>query len=151
MLLVPVQCRVCSQIYLESALVVVAGNVPCECGGIARALSGQAYAADDESLFAAVVSSLASSGVSALSAPQLLVALDDRMSVPPGAALHRLSDLRPGLAVIELIAMDDAEMARKAESMFETVLEALASTRTHSDLVPRIDTAPMHRHGGGNH
>jgi hypothetical protein len=150
MLLVPVQCRVCSQIHLESALVVVAGNVPCECGGIARALSDRAYTADDESLFDAVVSSLASSGVSALSAPQLLVALDARMSLPPGAALHRLSDLRPGLAVIELIAMGDAETARKAESMFETVLEALASTRSRSDLAPRLDSAPSRSQGGGN-
>jgi hypothetical protein len=134
---------------LESPLVVVANNVPCECGGIARALSSDVYTADDESLFDAVVSSLSSAQVSGSMAPQLLVAIADREALRPGAALRRLSDAVPALAVIELIVMGDAETARKAEAMFETVLEALAATRSHSDLAPRWHADRPKRQGGG--
>lgn len=148
MQLVPVRCRGCSSIYLESALVVVADNVPCDCGGIARALTSAAYTTDDESLFDAVVSSLLTAEVSSATAPRLLVALEGRDSFAPGVALGRLRELVPELAVIELIVMGDAATARKAERMFETVLEALAATRSRSDLAPRPDVEPASHRAG---
>jgi hypothetical protein len=141
---VPAYCRSCRDFYLESLVVVAADNVLCECGGIARVLPGGRYAAADETLFDAVVSSLESAGVSWMTAPELARALDSIDSEPPGTALARLARLVPALAIIELIVGGDARAARTAESMFATVLEAIAATRSRSDSAPRITpTSPV--------
>lgn len=147
--LVPVQCRGCSRFYLESAWVVVAGNVLCECGGIARALPSRSYTARDESLFDAIVSSLAAVEISSLTAPALLVTLHGRQAEAPGAALSRLTELEPRLAVIQLLVAGDPEVARQAEAMLESLLEAIAATRSRSDWAPRSVTTAQKRHGSG--
>lgn len=136
--LVPAYCRSCAHFYLESLLVVAEGNVLCDCGGIARVLPGDHYTGADETLFDAVVSSIENASVSWMVAPELLRALDGRVSEEPGAALARLAQLVPSLAIIELIASGDATTARTAEAMFATVLEAIAGMRSRSDTAPRF-------------
>lgn len=140
--LVPAYCRTCRHFYLESLVVVAADNVLCECGGIARVVSGERYTDADETLFDAVVSSLESAGVSWMNAPELVRALGGRESEEPGTALARLARLVPSLSIIELIAGGDARTARTAESMFATVLEAIAATRNRSDTAPRFVAEP---------
>lgn len=140
---VPAYCRSCKHFYLESLVVVAADNVLCECGGIARVLPGDRYTAADETLFDAVVSSLESAGVSWMSAPELVHALSDRDSEEPGVALARLARLAPALSIIALITGGDARTARKAESMFATVLEAIAATRSQSGFAPRFVADPL--------
>lgn len=144
--LAPAHCRTCGHIYLESVIVIAADNVVCECGGIARVLSDARYRHQEESLFDAIVASLVAGGVSCLTAPRLSRALDGAPADRPGAALSRLAVLLPSLAVIELIAGGDETTARTAESMFGVVLDAIASTRSHSGFMP----AAAAKAGGGD-
>lgn len=140
--LAPAHCRACGRIYLESVIVIAAGNVVCECGGIARVLSGSRYRPQEESLFDAIVASLIAGGVTSMSAPRLTRALDGSgVSEPPGAGLYRLSELMPSLAVIALIAGGDPGTARTAEDMFGVVLDAIASTRSHSGFISAANGA----------
>jgi hypothetical protein len=140
--LVPAYCRSCARFYLESLVVVAADNVLCDCGGIARVLPGDRYTRADETLFDAVVSSLENAGVSWMVAPELSRCLDGRESEVPGTALARLARLVPSLSVIELIAGGDPRSARKAESMFSTILDAIAALRSRSGTAPRLVLDP---------
>lgn len=136
--LVAVHCRQCACFNLENVVAVTEGNALCECGGIARVLPGGPYTSADESLFEAVVMCLESAGVTWMNATALSKALEGRDERAPGAALHELTRLLPSLAIIELIATDSPLRARRAEGMFEGVLDAIASTRSGSGIMPRV-------------
>ena len=147
--LVPAHCRNCGRFFLESPVVVAADNVLCECGGIARVLGGDRYGGGDEALFDAIATSLETAGVSWMIAPQLARALDGRENQAPGVALAKLTQLAPTLSVIKLIAADDPRMARKAESMLATLLDAMAASRSRSGVAPRLATTPEEAKGSG--
>jgi hypothetical protein len=146
--LVAVHCRKCACFYLENVVVVVAGNTLCECGGIARVLSPQVYTPADESLFDAIVTSLDLAGVSWMTATELSKKLEARDLRAPGEALRELTRLVPGLSIIELIATDTPLRARRAEAMFESILDGIATTRSHSGIAPRFSAAAPSRKAG---
>ncbi|MDF3064487.1 MAG: hypothetical protein K0R38_88 [Polyangiaceae bacterium] len=134
-------CRQCACFYLENSVTIVEGNALCECSGIARVLPGGPYTAADESLFEAIVMCLEAAGITWMNANQLSAALVGREGRAPGDALHDLTDALPSLAVIELIATVNPLRARRAEGMFEGILDGLASTRSRSGVAPRFNAA----------
>jgi hypothetical protein len=132
----PVHCARCRCFSLEPEHLVIEGHLLCGCGGIARALPGERYTSKDETLFDTVVTSLSVADVSSLRAPALAATLHGREALRPGEALSKLAELEPALAVMELIATSEPRLARKAESMFEILLAAIATTRSRSGIVP---------------
>jgi hypothetical protein len=136
--LVAVHCRSCSCLYLENAVAVTADNALCECGGIARTIPGPRYSRGDETLFGALVRSVEAAGVSFMSAPELATILHESELSTPGRALETLARRLPAFAVVQLIVEGNPAQAGRAEAMLESILDAIAATRSRSGFLPRI-------------
>jgi hypothetical protein len=138
--LVAVHCRSCSCLYLENAIAVLADNTLCECGGIARMIPGPRYSRGDETLFGALVRSVEAAGVSFMTAPELATVLHEREVSAPGRALEALARRLPALAVVHLVVDGNPDQAGRAEAMLESILDAIAATRSRSGFLPRVGT-----------
>lgn len=136
--LVAVHCRNCACLYLENAVAVTAENTLCECGGIARTIPGPRYTPADETLFSALVHSVEAAGVSFMSAPELATILHERELTTPGGALATLARRIPALAVVQLVVEGNPAQAARAEAMLESILDAIAATRSRSGFLPRV-------------
>ena len=136
--LIPIYCDACERSRLVDESSISSGVVSCrDCGGAARSVPGSRYGQDDLKLYDQLAALLREAGISVANAAQLqgrLVGTADE----PGARLLKLADTLPTLAGLAAIARREPHEVRKAEGMLGTLLDAIASQRRRSGLLPAV-------------
>ena len=117
------------------------GHAHCSaCGGRARTLPGESYAAEDASLFDELRTALQHAAISPANAALLAAELDVRNSSEPGRALKRLTQVVPALGLLEVVVPGRPAALRKAEGMLATLLDGLSSGRTRSGTMAAVSS-----------
>jgi len=136
---IPTQCEACSRTALVRQDAIVNGSASCgDCGGRARTVPGESYAAEDVSLFEELRSVLEQANISPSNAAALRGELGGRTSHDAGRGLKRLAQVVPALGLLELIVPGRPATLRKAEGMLATLLDGLSRTRTRSGTMSAV-------------
>jgi hypothetical protein len=139
MRLIPTHCDTCSRTELIAGEAIVNGHASCSaCGGRARTLPGESYAAEDAALFEELRAALEQAAISPTNAAILAVELEARNNSQAGRGLKRLAQLIPALGVLELVVPGKPATIRKAEGMLATLLDGLSSRRTRSGTMAAV-------------
>jgi hypothetical protein len=133
---IPIYCDICRYSTLADDTAIVGGAAACpECGASARSVPGASYDERDRKLYAEIVSALLEAGVTPLHAGQLLSDVPLRSVGAGGQTLRRITTLLPSLTSLEVLVDREPSALRKAEGMVVTLLGAIASSRSQSDIV----------------
>jgi hypothetical protein len=147
---IPTHCEACSFAALVPTSALNAGLAKCTaCGGPARPLPGESYAAEDATLFNELAAALREAGLTPLNAAQLATELEGRDLIAPGRGLRRLAQVLPSLEVLELVVPDRPGPLRKAEGMLAMLLDVIARGRTQSGVMPVFEQ-PRSKTGNGS-
>lgn len=137
MQLIPTHCDGCWRTVLTSADELSDGAGICQdCGAAMHALPGESYIEQDRALFAEITSTLREAGLTPCHAALLVNEFEARELLSSGRCLRHLVQVLPSLAALEPLVGGEPGALRKAEGMLITVLEAMARSRTKSDVAP---------------